>query len=97
MSRGVQGDSAPLVTVGVPVYNGEKGIRRALDMLLKQDYPNFEIMISDNASTDETSDICQSLAHSVLAERSEPWSGVELQSCARSRHGEVLYVGGPRR
>ncbi|MCE9550577.1 MAG: glycosyltransferase [Betaproteobacteria bacterium] len=48
----------PLVSVGMPVFNGEKWIRRALDSLLNQDYPNIELIISDNASTDSTSAIC---------------------------------------
>lgn len=48
----------PLVSVGMPVYNGEKSICRALDSLLKQDYPNVEIIVSDNASDDATQVIC---------------------------------------
>lgn len=52
-------DSQPLVSIGLPVYNGEKHIRRALDSLLAQDYKHFELIISDNASTDATSEICQ--------------------------------------
>jgi len=48
----------PLVSVGVPVYNGEKWIHRSMDSLLKQDYPNIEIIVSDNASDDATSSIC---------------------------------------
>ena len=48
----------PLVSVGMPVLNGEKWICRSLDSLLSQDYPNVEIIISDNASTDATSAIC---------------------------------------
>ena len=48
----------PLVSIGVPVFNGEKGLAKALDSLLEQDYDNLEIIISDNASTDATPDIC---------------------------------------
>ena len=48
-----------LVSIGVPVYNGEKELARALDSLLAQDYPNLEIIISDNHSTDSTPEICQ--------------------------------------
>ncbi len=48
----------PLVSIGVPVFNGENGLARALDSLLGQDYVNFEIIISDNASTDATAEIC---------------------------------------
>ncbi len=50
--------SMPLVSIGLPVYNGERFIQRALDSLLAQDYPNFELIISDNASTDRTAEIC---------------------------------------
>jgi glycosyltransferase involved in cell wall biosynthesis len=48
----------PLVSIGMPVYNGERFIRRALDSLLAQDYKNFELIISDNASIDKTQEIC---------------------------------------
>ena len=49
----------PLVSIGVPVYNGDKTIERALDALIAQDYSNLEIIISDNASTDATQEICK--------------------------------------
>ena len=52
-------ENQPLVSVGVPVFNGEKSLARALDSLLGQDYPNLEITISDNASTDATLEICK--------------------------------------
>lgn len=47
-----------LVSIGMPVYNGEEFIREALDSLLSQTYPNFELIISDNASADGTEEIC---------------------------------------
>lgn len=49
----------PLVSIGVPVFNGEKSIGKALNSLINQDYENIEIIISDNASTDKTFDICK--------------------------------------
>ena len=49
----------PRVTIGLPVYNAEKYLHEALDSLLNQTYKNFEIIISDNASTDETEAICR--------------------------------------
>ena len=52
----------PLVSIGLPVYNGERYLPRALDCLLAQDYDNFEILISDNASTDSTRQICEEYA-----------------------------------
>lgn len=48
-----------LVSIGMPVYNGQRFLRRALDSLLAQDYKNFELIISDNASIDETRKICE--------------------------------------
>lgn len=48
----------PLISVGMPVYNGAKTLQRAIDSILSQDYTNFELIISDNASTDETAEIC---------------------------------------
>lgn len=57
-------DSAlfPLVTIGLPVFNGAATLARALETLVRQDYPNLQIIISDNASTDTTLDICDEFA-----------------------------------
>lgn len=55
-------DNKSLVSIGLPVYNGENYIRQALDSLLAQDYENFELIISDNASTDSTQEICREYA-----------------------------------
>ncbi|MFC2050553.1 glycosyltransferase family 2 protein [Chloroflexota bacterium] len=60
-------ESKPLVSIGMLVYNGETHIRQALDSLLAQEYKNFELIISDNASTDRTRDIC--LEYAVRDER----------------------------
>lgn len=49
----------PLVSVGVPLYNEERFVRETLQSLLDQDYPNIEILISDNASSDRTLAICK--------------------------------------
>ena len=48
----------PLVSIGMPVFNGAKYLRQALESLVSQDYGNMELIISDNASTDETEAIC---------------------------------------
>jgi glycosyltransferase involved in cell wall biosynthesis len=48
----------PLVSIGMPVYNGERFLRLALDALLAQDHRHFELIISDNGSQDSTEQIC---------------------------------------
>lgn len=50
-------DSKPQVSIGLPVYNGEKYLREAVDSLLRQSFRDFELIISDNASTDSTPEI----------------------------------------
>jgi len=50
------------VTVGMPVFNGGETVSRAIDSLLAQTYGNFELIISDNASTDGTEQICREYA-----------------------------------
>ncbi len=52
-------DKKALVSIGMPVYNGERFIRQSLESLLAQDYENFELIISDNASTDASPEICR--------------------------------------
>lgn len=50
---------APKVSIGMPVYNGEPFIREALNSLLSQTFSDFELIISDNTSTDNTEKICR--------------------------------------
>ena len=52
-------DNAPFISIGLPVFNGEQYIQQTLDSLLVQSYDNFELNISDNASTDCTEEICR--------------------------------------
>jgi len=52
----------PRVSVGIPVCNGEKYLRTAIDSVLEQDYEDFELLLSDNASTDGTAGICAEYA-----------------------------------
>src|ERR1035437_9159204 len=58
---------APLVTIGMPTYNGARFLAKSIDALLLQDYPNFELVISDNCSTDDTAAIAR--AHAERSDR----------------------------
>ncbi len=63
-SRAEPGNRLPLVSVGVPVYNGAEFLAEALQSVLAQDYPNLELIVCDNASEDETEAICRRIAAS---------------------------------
>ncbi len=50
--------NSPLVSIGIPTYNRALSLVHAVESALAQDYPNLEIVVSDNASTDETNSVC---------------------------------------
>jgi glycosyltransferase involved in cell wall biosynthesis len=52
-------EDKPLVTVGLPVFNGEKYLSRAIESILNQEHQNLSLIICDNASDDKTAEICQ--------------------------------------
>jgi glycosyltransferase involved in cell wall biosynthesis len=52
-------DRTPEVSIGMPVFNGERFLKEAIDSLLQQTFSDFELIISDNASTDATEQICR--------------------------------------
>jgi len=52
----------PRVTIGVPVFNAERFLAETIDSLLNQKFGDFEIVLSDNGSTDRTAEICRDYA-----------------------------------
>ena len=81
--------TSPLITIGVPVYNGSRTLRHALDSVLAQTLPDIEIVISDNASTDGTADIIAEYAdrdHRIRPYRFEENVG------ARANYNRVLQL-----
>jgi glycosyltransferase involved in cell wall biosynthesis len=64
----------PRVSIGLPVYNGEDFLREAIESILAQTFTDFELIISDNASTDSSPEICQEYAakdHRIRYHRNE--------------------------
>lgn len=49
----------PKISIGLPVFNGQRYLREAVDSLLAQTFEDFELMLCDNASTDDTENICR--------------------------------------
>lgn len=54
---------SPSVVIGMPVYNAGDGLRRVLDSIIGQTFTDFILFISDNASSDNTSEICKEYAN----------------------------------
>ena len=57
-AQAVRFDSSPRISIGMPVYNGERWLEETLQSLRAQTLSDFELIISDNASTDATAAIC---------------------------------------
>lgn len=56
------GSAIPRVSIGMPVFDGERFLGEAIESLLAQDFEDFELIVSDNASTDRTPEICMEFA-----------------------------------
>lgn len=56
----------PLVSIVIPVFNGEKFLKEAIDSVLLQDYPNIELIVLDDGSTDKTSSIMHNYPESAF-------------------------------
>src|SRR5882762_1549884 len=72
----------PRISIGLPVYNGENFITDALESILGQTYTDFELIISDNASTDRTEALCKSYA--ARDPRIRYWRNAENLGAARN-------------
>ncbi|WP_147375283.1 glycosyltransferase family 2 protein [Jiangella rhizosphaerae] len=62
LTGGPPGGAVPRLSLGMPLYNAERYVAQAFDGLLAQDFADFEIIVSDNASTDRTWEICEEYA-----------------------------------
>ncbi len=52
----------PLVSVGIPTFNRSSSLKKAVESVLHQTYPNIQLIISDNASTDDTQSVCENFS-----------------------------------
>lgn len=85
---------SPRVSVGVPVFNAEAFLDETLDSLLAQSFSDYEIIISDNGSTDRTEAICRSYAardsrihyHRHQTNRGAAWNHNRVFSLARGEY-----------
>jgi chlorobactene glucosyltransferase len=96
---GLRTKTLPLISVIIPVRNEQRNIRRCIQALQSQSHPNFEIIVVDDRSTDETPQILSLLAQDDLrlriihgTELSPGWAGKPhaLVQGAAAAHGEWL-------
>jgi chlorobactene glucosyltransferase len=84
---------APLISICVPARNEARNIRRCVEDLLAQDYPNFEVIVLEDRSTDSTAEILRQL---VLESNSLPLKGNRIQERMPALHivsGSELPAG----
>ena len=89
-SRGDSAPHGPLVSICIPTFNGARWIREAIDSALAQDYPDIEVVVCDDASTDDTVD----LARQVQDERVHVVANRERVGMARNWNRSVLESKG---
>ena len=77
-------ESQPLISVVIPAHNEERGIQRMLDSLIAQTYPNMQILLVDDGSTDQTLELAREYAErdTRITVLPQPCAGV---SAARNR------------
>lgn len=85
----------PLISVGIPVFNGENYIRESVDSVLRQTENNFELIVVDNCSTDNTLKILASYSDPrirVVKNDSNLGSTLNFIRCAELAQGEYFVL-----
>jgi glycosyltransferase involved in cell wall biosynthesis len=86
----------PLVSICIPVFNGEKTIAKTIDSILNQTYKNIEIVIVDNRSTDSTVKIVQEFSDSriqlILNDTHLPCAEYNWNRCFQHARGEFMAI-----
>ncbi len=80
-----------LASVIVPVYNAEKYLNRCIDSILAQTYHNFELILVDDGSTDNSSAICEARAEK---DRRIKVIHIENSGCAVARNAGIIHSHG---
>ena len=88
--------SLPLVTIIVPAYNVERTVAEAIESLLAQDYPNFEVLSVDDGSTDATPEILDAFAAKDprvrVVRKANGGYGSAINTGIDSSHGEWIGI-----
>jgi len=90
-------ETSNLVSICIPTYNGAKYLQEALDSIKQQTYPNIEVIISDDNSTDNTLEICEEFKKNApfpVYIYSHPPEGIgaNWNHCIEKSHGEFIKM-----
>jgi cellulose synthase/poly-beta-1,6-N-acetylglucosamine synthase-like glycosyltransferase len=80
----------PRISVVMPVFNGERYLRASLDALRKSDYPDFEIIVSDDRSSDRSAEVAAEFADRVVRSEVQGGSAEARNRGAAGATGEIL-------
>jgi glycosyltransferase involved in cell wall biosynthesis len=86
-----QDSMGPLVSVIVPVYNAAYCIERCLDNLYASDYNNFEVLVVDDCSTDDTADRAARYGCRIIRQPSNGGAAAARNRGSREARGEILF------
>ncbi len=84
----------PTISVLVPVYNGQDTLARCIDSVLAQDYPQMELVVIDDCSTDATAEVLARYQGRLRAFRNERNSGIAktYNRALAESHGEIVLM-----
>ncbi|HWP26987.1 MAG TPA: glycosyltransferase [Xanthobacteraceae bacterium] len=85
----------PLVTIAIPTYNRASLIKDAVTRALAQTYSNIEVLVSDNASTDNTLEVLKSISDPrlrIVRNPSNVGHVANFNNCIREARGEYLVI-----
>lgn len=89
------GNSEPLVTIAIPTFNRASWLKGCVESALSQTYENIEVLVSDNGSTDGTSDLLKGLSHPklrVVRQQTNIGLIANWNACLAEAKGEYIVV-----
>ncbi|CAA6812953.1 MAG: Alpha-L-Rha alpha-1,3-L-rhamnosyltransferase (EC [uncultured Thiotrichaceae bacterium] len=90
-----ENNTYPLISIALCTYNGEEYLKQQMDSLLSQSYPNLEIIISDDASTDQTVSILQSYSQAnlfIFVNKKNLGFNQNFESCLKKCTGQYICI-----